>query len=89
MKTAVVRARIPEELKKDFEEAAAARGWNLSHAIRQLMKQYVAQEKEMARRRQETLEALEEFEAGRIVDGKKVLNWLAGWGTDEEQEPPL
>ena len=88
MKTEVIRARIPETLKKDFEAAAAAHGWNLSHAIRQLMSQYVAQEKEMTRRRQETLEALEDIEAGRVVDGKKVMNWLSGWGTDDEQESP-
>ena len=31
---------IPEKLKKDFEAAAAAHGWNLSQAIRQLMNQY-------------------------------------------------
>ena len=89
MKTAVVRARIPETLKKDFEAAAAAHGWNLSHAIRQLMKQYVEQEKELERRHQQTLEAIEDIEAGRVVDGKKVLDWLAGWGNDDEQEPPL
>lgn len=88
MKTAVVRALIPETLKKDFEAAAATHGWNLSHAIRQLMNQYVAQEKEMVRRHQETLEAIEDIESGRVVDGKKVLNWLSGWGTDDEQEPP-
>ena len=89
MKTAVVRARIPETLKKDFEAAAAAHGWNLSHAIRQLMKQYVKQEKELEHRHQQTLEAIEDIEAGRVVDGKKVLDWLAGWGDDDEQEPPL
>jgi antitoxin component of RelBE/YafQ-DinJ toxin-antitoxin module len=89
MKTAVVRARIPETLKKDFEAAASAHGWNLSHAIRQLMNQYVEQEKELERRHQQTLEALEDVEAGRVVDGKKVLDWLAGWGDDDEQEPPL
>ena len=89
MKTAVVRARIPETLKKDFEAAAAAHGWNLSHAIRQLMKQYVEQEKELEHRHQQTLEAIEDIEAGRVVDGKKVLDWLAGWGNDDEQEPPL
>ncbi len=40
MKTAVVRARIPETLKKDFEVAAVVQDWNLSHAIRQLMNQF-------------------------------------------------
>lgn len=88
MKTEVIRARIPETLKKEFEAAAAAHGWNLSHAIRQLMNQYVAQEKEIARRKQETLEALEDIEAGRVVDGDKVLDWLSGWGTDDERRPP-
>jgi predicted transcriptional regulator len=52
------------------------------------MNQYVAQEKEIILRRQETLEAIEDIEAGRVVDGKKVLNWLSDWGTDDEQEPP-
>jgi len=89
MKTAVVRARISEAVKKDFEAAAAAHGWNLSQAIRQLMNQYVEQQKELERRHQQTLEALEDIEAGRIVDGKRVIDWLAGWGDDDEQEPPL
>jgi predicted transcriptional regulator len=42
----------------------------------------------MNRRRSETLEALEDIESGRIVDGEKVLDWLAGWGTDDETEAP-
>lgn len=45
MKTAVVRARVPEELKKDFETVAASHEMNLSHVIRMLMSQYVVQEK--------------------------------------------
>ncbi len=88
MKTAVIRARIPEELKKDFTAIAAAHEMNLSHAIRVLMTQYVKQEKELVRREEETLEALEEIETGEIVDGDKVMTWLSSWGTSEEQEPP-
>jgi predicted transcriptional regulator len=52
------------------------------------MNQYVEQEKEMDCRRLETLEALEDIESGRIVDGEKVLDWLAGWGTDDETAAP-
>ena len=89
MKTAVVQVWIPEALKKDFEAAVSARGWNLSQAIRQLMIQYVTQEKELTRGRQDTIEVLEDIEAGRVMDGKEVLNWLTGWGTDDEQGPPL
>jgi len=88
MKTDVVRARVPEKLKKEFEAVASAHGWNLSHAIRMLMNQYVKQEKELNRRRLETLEALEDIESGRIVDGERVLDWLDGWGTDNETTAP-
>jgi thioredoxin reductase (NADPH) len=48
----------------------------------------IIQEKELARRREETVEALEDIETGRIADGDKVLDWLSGWGTNDEQEPP-
>jgi addiction module RelB/DinJ family antitoxin len=88
MKTDVVRARVPEKLKKEFEAVASAHGWNLSHAIRMLMNQYVKQEKELNRRRLETLEAPEDIESGRIVDGERVLDWLDGWGTDNETAAP-
>jgi predicted transcriptional regulator len=81
MKTAVVRARVPETLKNDFEASAMLHGWSLSHAIRQLMDQYVAQEKESALRHQETLEALEDIKSGRVVNGEKVIDWLSTWGT--------
>ena len=88
MKTAVIRARIPEVLKNDFEAAAATHGMNLSQALRVLMAQYVEHEKEVARRHEETLEALEDIETGEIVDGEKVMSWLASWGTDDELELP-
>ena len=88
MKTAVIRARIPEDLKKDFEAAAAVHEMNLSHAIRVLMAQYVEREKEVVRRNEETLEAIEEVETGEIVKGDKVMSWLASWGSEDELEPP-
>ena len=87
MKTTVVRARVPESLKRDFEAAAATHGWNLSNTIRRLMRQYVDQEKEMAQRKRETIEAMEDIIADRVVDGDKVMEWLATWGSDDEQAP--
>ena len=81
MKTDVIRARVPEHLKREFEAAIAPRGLNMSLAIRMLMEQYVAEEKEMEHRRAETLEAIEDIASRRIVSGEKVLDWLAGWGT--------
>jgi antitoxin component of RelBE/YafQ-DinJ toxin-antitoxin module len=88
MKTDVIRARVPEHLKREFEAAISPRGLNVSLAIRMLMEKYVAGEKEMNRRRAETLEALEDIVARRVVSGEKVLDWMAGWGTDSETEAP-
>jgi addiction module RelB/DinJ family antitoxin len=88
MKTDVIRARVPEHLKKDFEAAIGPRGLTLSHAIRMLMEQYVAKEREMQHRHTETLEAIEDIASRRIVSGEKVMDWLAGWGTDSETEAP-
>jgi len=88
MKTEVIRAWVPEELKRDFEAAAAARGWDMNHAIRQLMEQYVAYQKEIDLRRIETIEALEDIDAGHVVDGDRVLDWLSSWGANDESVPP-
>jgi addiction module RelB/DinJ family antitoxin len=88
MKTDVIRARVPEHLKREFEAALSPRGLNVSLAIRMLMEQYVAREKEMKRRHVETMEALEDIASKRTVSGEKVLDWLAGWGTDSETDAP-
>ena len=88
MKTDVIRARVPEHLKKEFEAALGPRGLNVSLAIRMLMEQYVAREKEMKRRHAETLEALEDIASKRTVGGEKVLDWMAEWGTDFETNAP-
>ena len=42
----------------------------------------------LARRHEETLEALEDIESGRVVGGDEVMAWLASWGKDDELEPP-
>jgi antitoxin component of RelBE/YafQ-DinJ toxin-antitoxin module len=88
MKTNVIRARVPDHLKREFEAAIGPRGLNVSLAIRMLMEQYVAGEKEMKRRHAETLEAIEDVASRRTVSGERVLDWLAGWGTDSETGAP-
>jgi predicted transcriptional regulator len=36
----------------------------------------------------ETEEAIADIEAGRIVSGVEVLNWLKTWGTQAESKAP-
>jgi len=32
---------------------------------------------------------LDDYEAGKWVDGDKVIEWLRSWGTEDELPPPL
>jgi predicted transcriptional regulator len=45
-------------------------------------------EQKMLYGHEETLEALEDIEKGRILAGEKVMNWLASWGDKDELELP-
>lgn len=52
------------------------------------VRQFVEQEQEFKRHNEETMEALADVGAGLVVDGEKVLDWLASWGTEAEKDPP-
>jgi predicted transcriptional regulator len=88
MSSDVVRARVPKSLKRDFLSVAAAHGLTESSAIQRLVQQYVEREKEIQFRNKETMEALADSQAGLVVDGDTVLDWIASWGTENEKEPP-
>jgi len=80
--------RMPEELIERLEKTAAqlrrSKGWVINDAVRE----YVDREERKARRLEETREALADVEAGRLVDGQRVTEWLQSWGTTAELEPP-
>lgn len=88
MPSGIVRGRVPSDLRKEFLAIAAERGLNESAAISLLVRQFVNHEKELKRRNQETLEALADVEAGLLVDGERVFNWIASWGTEDEKKTP-
>jgi predicted transcriptional regulator len=88
MASEIVRGRVPTDLRREFLAIAAHRGLNESAAINLLVRQFVEREKELQRRNEETLDALADIEAGLLVDGDKVLDWIASWGTEDEKEPP-
>lgn len=88
MSSEIVRGRVPADLRKEFLAIAADRGLNESAAIHHLIRRFVEREKELRRRDEETMEALADMEAGLTVDGEKVLDWIASWGTGDEKEPP-
>lgn len=83
MKTAVIRARVPENLKEAFEAMAAENGWNLSQAVRQLMRQHMSEAVSKREGRRNRPGVLKEFETAYAADPEQVLKWLVEWGAED------
>ena len=81
--------RLDDELQEKLESTAArlkrTKGWLINEAVRQ----YIEREEIRTRMLSQTEEALADIEAGRIVSGEEVLNWLKTWGTEAEISAPL
>lgn len=78
--------RLDEDLQEKLDSTAArlkrTKGWLINEAVRQ----YIEREELRARMLSETLEAVADIEAGRIVSSSEVLNWLKTWGTEAESQ---
>ena len=72
--TKVLTAHVPLPLAEKVDEIAArlerSRGW----IVKQALSAWIEQEEE---RRRLTLEALEDVDAGRLIDHRAVQSWAA------------
>ena len=80
--------RMPDDLLDQLEATASrlrrSKGWIIKDAVRE----YLEREERRRQRLLETQEALADLDAGRVIDGDAVLEWIDSWGTPEEREPP-
>lgn len=80
--------RMPDELLARLEKVSTqvrrTKGWIINDAVRE----YVERQELQARRHEKTREALADMQAGRVMDGEAVMQWLESWGTPEEGAPP-
>ena len=85
---AVTSLNMDEDLYRNLSEFAErkrlTKGWVINEAVRA----YLEGEDRREKRKLETLEALEDIQSGRVVDGEQVLAWLRTWGTDGELPAP-
>ena len=83
--TRVITSHVPRPLAEQVDALAArlerSRGW----IVKQALADFVALEE---RRRQMTLEALADVDAGRGVDHAEVEAWIDSLGTDKPLPPP-
>jgi predicted transcriptional regulator len=83
--TKVLTAHVPIALAEKVEAMASrlerSRGW----VMKQALAAWVDQEEE---RHRMTLEALEDVDAGRVIDHRAVQAWADSLGTDTVLPPP-
>ena len=83
--TKVLTAHVPLPLAEKVDQIAArierSRGW----IVKQALCAWIEQEEE---RRLLTLEALQDVDAGRLIDHQAVQAWAASLGTDTPLEVP-
>jgi predicted transcriptional regulator len=83
--TKVLTAHVPLPLAEKIDEIAVrlerSRGW----IVKQALSAWVGQEEE---RRRLTLEALEDVDAGHVIDHQEVLAWVDSLDTDMSMPLP-
>jgi len=84
----VTSVRLTDDLQDQLEETAKrlrrSKGWVISEALNE----YIAKEERAMNRIERSRKALEQVEAGQVVDGDEVMTWIASWGSDKESSPP-
>lgn len=84
----VTSVRLTDELQDQLEQTAErlrrSKGWIISEALAE----FIAKEEQQVRRLQRTEAALDQLEAGQVVNGDEVMEWVATWGSDDEKLPP-
>jgi predicted transcriptional regulator len=80
--------RVPDDMLSRLESTAArlrrSKGWIINDALRE----YLEREERRIQRLEETRQALDEVDAGDLVEGDEVLAWLDSWGAPDEFEAP-
>ena len=83
--TKVLTAHVPLPLAEKIDQFAVrldrSRGW----IVKQALTDWIDQEEE---RHRMTLEAMEDVDAGRVIDHQAVRAWADSLGTDTPLPPP-
>ncbi len=84
--TKVLTAHIPSQLVEKIDQLAVSLERSRTWVVKQALTEWVDQEEN---RRQMTLEALADLDAGRMVDHEKVKAWAGSLGTDNPLSTPF
>ncbi len=75
---------VESGLEAVTEKMQRSRNWIINEAVRE----YVAKQTLDDARWADTMAAIEDVAAGRVVDGEAVHRWMRSWGTADELPTP-
>ena len=84
----VTTVRLQPDLEESLDAVATRLHRTKSWLINQALREYIDREAQAEVRWRETLAAIDSVEAGRVVPGDKVHDWLRSWGTAKEKGAP-
>ncbi|MBK8284829.1 MAG: ribbon-helix-helix protein, CopG family [Ahniella sp.] len=84
----VTTVRLQPDVEEGLDAVSIKLQRTKSWLINQALREYIGPGHEAELRWRETLEAIDSVEAGRVLSGKSVHDWLRSWGTAEEQKTP-
>ncbi|MGH8192555.1 MAG: CopG family ribbon-helix-helix protein [Rhodanobacteraceae bacterium] len=80
--------RLQPDVERNLDRAASRQRRSKSWLINQALREYMQRQATEDERWQQTLEALDDVAAGRVLPAKSVYAWLKSWGTPAETKPP-
>lgn len=84
----VTSVRLQPDVEQGLEQTANRQRRSKSWLINQAVREYVQRQQGEDARWGQTLDALDDVVAGRVVDGAAVHAWLKSWGTADEIKAP-
>lgn len=85
---AVTRVRLQADVEQALTRTADRQQRSKSWVINQAVREYVQRQATEDERWQQTLTALDDVAAGRVLPSKAVHAWLSTWGTPDETAAP-
>lgn len=84
----VTTVRLQEDVEQHLEAIASrlqrSKGWVINEALAEYIEKQQLEQERWAK----TLKAMESAAQGKVVNASEVHEWLASWGSENEQEAP-
>ena len=84
----ITSIRFSDEVDKPLESLSKQLDRSKNYIINQAVKEYLARRALDNSRWQDTLEALNSLEEGKVIDEDEANAWLNTWGTKTRSSPP-